>query len=234
MATTSQPGDWANVRREALLRGRRLEYLTVGWNSLEALVSIAAGAIAGSIALVGFGLDSVIETSSGLALLWRLNHSNERSSESRERAERISLRIVGVSFLALAAYVGFEAARDLWYKSAPEHSVPGIVIASLSLIAMPLLARAKRKVAQTLNSNALKADSRQTDICAYLSAILLGGLLLNLLLGWWWADPVAGLIMVPIIVREGVEALRGDACACNEGLEMLEGNCGDSCCDERE
>ena len=232
MATISQPGDWANVRRKALVRGRRLEYLTIVWNSLEALVSIFAGAIAGSIALVGFGLDSVIETSSGFALLWRLNHSNERTPESRERAERISLRIVGVSFLALAAYVGFEAGRDLWYKSAPEHSVPGIVIATLSLIAMPLLARAKRKVAQTLNSSALKADSRQTDICAYLSAILLGGLLLNLLLGWWWADPVAGLIMVPIMAREGVEALRGDACACNEGLEMLDASCGDNCCDD--
>jgi len=229
----SQPGDGVSVRRAALVRGRRLEYLTVGWNSVEALVSIVAGVFAGSIALVGFGLDSVIETSSGLALLWRLNHANERNSESRERAERIALRIVGLSFLALAGYVAYEAIRDLWSREAPEHSIPGIVIAAVSLIAMPILARAKRKVARTLNSNALKADSRQTDLCAYLSAILLGGLLLNVLVGWWWADPVAGLIMVPIIAREGVEALRGDPCACNDGLESLSEVCPDPCCNER-
>lgn len=233
MSASIHPGDWAAARRQALVRGRRLEYLTVGWNSLEAVASIFAGVIAGSIALVGFGLDSVIETSSGLALLWRLSHANDRNATSRERAERISLRIVGASFLALAAYVCYEAVRDLWQRQPPEHSIPGIVIAALSLVAMPLLARAKRKVAQTLNSAALKADSRQTDICAYLSAILLGGLLLNALLGWWWADPVAGLIMVPIIAREGVAALRGDACACNDGLETLSDECSDSCCGDQ-
>lgn len=233
MATNTHPADWAAGRRQALVRGRRLEYLTIGWNSVEAIVSVFAGVIAGSIALVGFGLDSVIETSSGIALLWRLRHANERNSASRERAERIALRIVGASFIALAVYVGYEAARDLWTHRAPEHSIPGIIIAVLSLIAMPMLAREKRKVARALNSNALKADSRQTDICAYLSAILLGGLLLNLLLGWWWADPVAGLIMVPIITREGIEALRGDACACNEGLEALGDGCSDSCCGDQ-
>jgi divalent metal cation (Fe/Co/Zn/Cd) transporter len=233
MVTASQPGDLGNLRRAALLRGRRLEYLTVGWNSLEALAAILAGVFAGSVALVGFGLDSVIETSSGLALLWRLNHANERNFESRERAERIALRIVGTSFLALAAYVALEAVGDLWGRKAPDHSIPGIVIAAVSLVAMPILARAKRRVALTLNSNALKADSRQTDLCAYLSAILLGGLLLNALLGWWWADPVAGLIMVPIVAREGVEVLRGDPCACNDGLESLTVECSDGCCDER-
>jgi divalent metal cation (Fe/Co/Zn/Cd) transporter len=216
-----QGGDCGSIRQAAVVRGRRLEYLTVGWNSLEAVVSIVAGVFAGSIALVGFGLDSVIETSSGSALLWRLSHGNEHDAESRERAERISLRIVGASFLALAGYVGVEAAKDLWTRGVPEHSVPGIVIAALSLIAMPLLARAKRNVARTLNSHALRADSRQTDLCAYLSAILLGGLLFNFLLGWWWADPVAGLIMVPIIVREGITALKGDPCGCNEGFEKL-------------
>jgi cation diffusion facilitator family transporter len=219
MSASTHSGDWASVRHAALARGRRLEYLTVGWNSLEALISIVAGVFAGSIALIGFGLDSVIETASGVALLWRLRHANERSAESRERAERISLWIVGASFIALAGYVALEAVRDLWKREGPENSVVGIVIAAASLIVMPLLARAKRKVAHTLNSSALKADSRQTDLCAYLSAILLGGLLLNFLLRWWWADPVAGLIMVPIIVHEGIEALRGDPCACNEGLE---------------
>jgi divalent metal cation (Fe/Co/Zn/Cd) transporter len=207
--------DWIE-RQAALTRGRRLEYLTVAWNSLEAVVSILAGMIAGSIALVGFGLDSVIETSSGVALLWRLSHANERTADARERAERISLRIVGLSFLLLAAYVAYEAVRDLWTRQAPEHSIPGIVIAALSLVVMPLLARSKRNVARLLNSSALKADSRQTDLCAYLAAILLGGLLFNFLFGWWWADPVAGIIMVPIIVREGVEALHGDPCSCHE------------------
>jgi divalent metal cation (Fe/Co/Zn/Cd) transporter len=215
MDAISHSADWSE-RQAVLTRGRRLEYLTIAWNSLEAVVSIIAGMIAGSIALVGFGLDSVIETSSGAALLWRLRHANERNAEARERAERISLRIVGISFLLLAAYVGYEAARDLWTRQAPEHSIPGIVIAALSLVVMPLLAQAKRHTARLLNSSALKADSRQTDLCAYLSAILLGGLLLNFLFGWWWADPVAGIIMVPIIVREGAEALRGDPCSCHE------------------
>lgn len=235
MVTTTHPGDWANVRRAAIIRGRRLEYLTIGWNSLEAVVSIIVGALAGSIALVGFGLDSVIETSSGLALLWRLNHANERDAQSRERAERVALRVVGASFLALALYVLVQATRDLWSKEAPEHSITGIVIATLSLIVMPVLARAKRKVARTLNSSALHADSRQTDLCAYLSAILLGGLLLNTALGWWWADPLAGLIMVPIITKEGIDALRGDSCACNDGLEALSSPaCADHCdCEDK-
>lgn len=219
------------IRQAAVVRGRRLEYLTIAWNSVEAVVSILAGLIAGSIALVGFGLDSVIETSSGVALLWRLRHSNERDAASRERAERIALRIVGISFLVLAAYVLIDAAKTLWLRESPEESIPGIIIAALSLIVMPLLARAKRGVARTLNSNALHADSRQTDICAYLSAILLGGLALNAVLGWWWADPAAGLIMVPIIAREGVEALRGESCACHDNLaeESLGSSCSGSC-----
>lgn len=192
----------ANVRRS-----RQLEYLTVGWNSLEAVAAIGAGLFAGSIALVGFGVDSVIETSSGLILLWRL-----RDGERGERREGTALRLVGFSFLLLAAYVAFDAAKSLITREPPEASYTGIVIAALSLVVMPLLAGAKRRVAAQLNSRALKADSRQTDLCAYLSAILLGGLLLNALFGWWWADPVAALVMLPIIAREGVEALRGEAC----------------------
>jgi divalent metal cation (Fe/Co/Zn/Cd) transporter len=203
-----------DARQLAVQRGRRLEYVTVGWNSLEALASIVAGILAGSIALVGFGLDSVIETTSGSAMLWRLHHRHERNAASRERAERIALRIIGVSFLALAVYVAVDAVHSLWTKEAPHESIPGIVIAILSLIAMPLLARAKRKVAATLNSGALHADSRQTDICAYLSAILLGGLVLNAMFGWWWADPFAGLAMAPIIAHEGFQALRGESCEC--------------------
>ncbi len=217
------------LRQLAIQRGRRLEYLTVGWNSLEALAAIAAGLFAGSIALVGFGLDSVIETASGAALLWRLSHANEQSLAARERAEKIALRIVGASFLALSAYVLAEALLDLWNREAPERSTPGIIIAALSLIVMPLLARAKRRVARSINSKALHADSRQTDLCAYLSAILLAGLGLNAVLGWWWADPVAGLIMVPVIAREGIEALRGEPCGCHDTLEVAPSACDSDC-----
>ena len=200
------------VERAGLVRqGRRLEYLTIGWNLLEAVVAVGAGLVAGSAALVGFGFDSLIESTSGGALLWRL-----RSDEDAERREKIALRLVGASFLLLAAYVAFDAGKSLIYGEPPDESYVGIALAAVSLVVMPVLARAKRRVAAGLGSRALQADSRQTDICAYLSAILLGGLLLNALLGWWWADPVAALVMVPIIVKEGVEALRGETC-CDEG-----------------
>jgi divalent metal cation (Fe/Co/Zn/Cd) transporter len=190
-----------------LHRGRRLEYFTIGWNLLEAVVSVGAGLFAGSIALIGFGIDSLVETSSGAILLWRL-----REGEMGERREQTALKLVGISFFALATYVAFDATKSLILREAPEESYVGIIIAALSLIVMPLLARAKRRVATGLNSRAMKADSRQTDICAYLSAILLGGLGLNALFGWWWADPVAALLMVPIISKEGVEAFRGETC----------------------
>jgi divalent metal cation (Fe/Co/Zn/Cd) transporter len=192
---------------DAVARGRRLEYITLAWNSLEAVAAIVSGLIAGSIALVGFGLDSVIECFSGGVLLWRL-----RAGEEGERREQMALRLVGASFLALALYVAYDAIRSLIQHEAPEKSWFGVAVAIASLITMPLLARAKRRVAAQLNSGALHADSRQTDICAYLSGILLGGLLMNALLRWWWADPVAGLVMAPIIGHEGVEALRGKTC----------------------
>lgn len=201
--------DAANLDRNfGIRRGRRLEYLTIAWNSAEAAVALVAGLLAGSIALIGFGLDSVIEVSSGAIVLWRLIADNERS-------ERLALKMVGVSFLALAAYVAFDSIKALWLRETPERSLPGIVLAVLSLIVMPLLARAKRRVAAGIGSRALHADSRQTDLCAYLSVILLGGLLLNALLGWWWADPVAGLVMTPIIANEGRNALRGKGCGCD-------------------
>lgn len=201
-------------RVDHIRRGIWLEYVTVGWNALEAIVAIASGVIAGSIALVGFGLDSVIEMSSGAALLWRLR--SDADERRRERVERIALYIVGVCFIALAVYVALDAANSLWHHEHPEESLPGIGIAAASLVAMPLLARAKRRVAAGIGSGAMHADSRQTDICAYLSAILLAGLLLNALLGWWWADPVAGIVMLPIIAKEGIEALRGKTCACHD------------------
>jgi divalent metal cation (Fe/Co/Zn/Cd) transporter len=196
------------TRMIAVRRGRQLEYLTIGWNSLEAVAAIGAGLLAGSIALVGFGFDSVIESLSGAIVLWRLFAGEVR--------EKLALKLVGGSFLILAAYVGFEAVKSLILREPPEAGFLGIVIAALSLIVMPVLARAKRKVAASLNSRALLADSRQTDICAYLSAILLGGLGLNGLFGWWWADPIAALIMIPIIVKEGLQGLRGETC-CDSG-----------------
>ncbi|HMF58502.1 MAG TPA: cation transporter [Pyrinomonadaceae bacterium] len=197
------------ARAASVRRGRWLEYLTIGWNSLEAIASIIAGMIAGSIALVGFGFDSLIEVSSGAALLWRLHMD---APEKREHAEKIALKFVGVCFLLLAAYILYGAAKSLITHEPPHASYIGIVIAAASLIVMPLLSRAKRRVATSINSRAMHADSRQTDLCAYLSAILLGGLVLNALFGWWWADPVAALIMLPIIAKEGIEALRGETC----------------------
>ena len=212
MSTNTMSGETA--RAASVRRGRELEYLTIGWNSLEAIISIGADLLAGSIALIGFGLDSLIEVSSGAALLWRLHMD---APERRESAERIALKLVGVSFLLLAAYVAFDAVKSLVRREPPESSYVGIAIAALSLAVMPLLARAKRRVAAEINSRALQADSRQTDICTYLSAILLAGLILNALLGWWWADPVAALVMIPIIAKEGVEALRGETCCDDVG-----------------
>lgn len=188
-------------------RGQRLTWATIAYNSLEAVLSIGAGLVAGSVALVGFGFDSVIELSSSVAGLWRL--SADRAAAQRERAERHALRIIGICFLLLAAYVLADAARTLVSGEHPAQSPLGIVIAVGSLVVMPLLARAKRKVAAQLSSSALTAEARQTEICWYLSFILLAGLAVNALLGWWWADPAAALAMVPLIAYEGIAAVRG-------------------------
>lgn len=191
----------------ALRAGRRLEYLTLAWNVLEGVVAVGAGVLAGSTALVGFGADSFIESVSGAVMLWRL-----QDREGHEEREASALKLVAVSFFLLAGYVAFEAARSLLLREPPERSWPGIVIAALALVVMPWLARRKRAVAGQLGSRALVADSHQSDLCAWLSAILLAGLLLNALLGWWWADPVAALLMVPIIAHEGREAWEGEEC----------------------
>ena len=197
--------------RQAIARhGKCLEYFTIAWNSLEALVAVVAGARAGSISLVGFGIDSLVEVTSGTVLLWRM--SGDADAQKRERREKLSLRIVGFCFLALAAYVGYESVSDLASRKAPEHSIPGIVLACVSLVVMPLLSRAKKKVGNELGSAAMHADAKQTDFCVYLSAILLLGLVLNAALGWWWADPVSALIMVPLIAKEGVESMNGETC----------------------
>lgn len=169
-----------------------------------------AGGLAGSISLVGFGIDSFIEVTSGTVLLWRM--SVDADVPSRERNEQLSLRTVGVCFIALAVYISYESFSDLLGRKLPEHSIPGIVLACVSLVVMPLLARAKRKIGRKLGSAAMHADARQTDFCVYLSAILLVGLLLNAGLGWWWADPIAALVMVPIIAKEGIDGIKARTC----------------------
>ena len=197
-------------RRAVSQKGQRLEYFTIAWNLLEGLVAVIAGASAGSISLVGFGVDSFIEVTSGATLLWRMAVDSEE--HSRERNERLSLRIVGACFLALAAYISYESVSDLMGRRAPEQSIPGIILACVSLVVMPILSHAKKDVGKKLGSAAMNADAKQTDFCVYLSGLLLAGLLLNAALGWWWADPVAALIMVPIIAKEGVEGLKGNVC----------------------
>lgn len=197
-------------RASLALRARRLEYLTIAWNVFEGCVAVVAGLVAGSISLVGFGIDSFIEVTSASAVLWRLR--TDMDEQRREQHERIALRIIGGCFLALAGYIACEAIRSLIQRQAPEHSIPGIILACLSLIIMPMLAAAKRKVGMALTSGAICADAKQSDFCFYLSIILLIGLLLNALAGLWWADPAAALVMTPIIAREGVKSLQGKSC----------------------
>jgi divalent metal cation (Fe/Co/Zn/Cd) transporter len=203
----------AETRAGVVRRGLHLEYFTLGYNCIEAAVALASGVVASSIALIGFGIDSLIECSSGLTMLWRLRADHDTAR--REAIERRAQRLIGLSFGALAGYIGYEAIETLLRREAPERSLPGIVLAVASLLIMPLLARAKRRVAHELNSAAMAADSKQTALCSYLSAILLTGLLLNWIWGWWWADPVAGLVMTPIIAREGLSAWRGQGCDCS-------------------
>lgn len=196
-------------RAKLIHKGKLLEYFTIGWNLLEGIIAVGSGVIAGSPSLVGFGFDSFIESLSGSILLWRLRTDDKGIGERREL---IALRLVGASFLLLAAYVAFDSVTKLIWQESPEKSYVGIALLMVSLAVMPVLANRKRQVAKQINSRALEADSRQTDLCVYLSAISLGGLALNALLGWWWADPIAALLMVPIIVREGMEGMRGKAC----------------------
>lgn len=194
-------------------RGTILTWINLAYNVVESVVSLAAGVAAGSVSLIGFGLDSAIEFTSSVLVLWRLQVDGHHGH--RARAERVGVRVIGGCFVALALFVAVEAIESLWRREAPEVSGVGMAIAIASVLIMPLLARAKRQVAVRLDSGTMAADARQTDFCAYLSAILLGGLLLNAAFGWWWADPVAALVMVPIIVREGLEGLKGrSSCGC--------------------
>ena len=191
------------TREAAVRRARWLNAATIGWNSIEGIVAVGAGIAAGSVSLVGFGFDSAIEVSAALVLAWRL--AQERKGGCMQNQDRRAQHAIAVSFAVLACYVGFEAVRDLTSSSRPEASTIGIVIAALSLAVMPLLARAKARLAPVLGSAAAVADAKQTNLCALLSAVLLVGLGANAAFGWWWADPVAGLW---IAVLAGLEARR--------------------------
>ncbi|MFJ6986536.1 MULTISPECIES: cation transporter [unclassified Streptomyces] len=198
------------ARRDALTkRIRLLVAATITYNVIEAIVAITAGTLASSTALIGFGLDSVIEVSSAAAVAWQFS---AKDHDVREAREKRTLRIIAVSFFALAAYVTIDAFRALTGTGEAEHSTPGIVIAALSLAIMPFLSAAQRKAGRELGSATAVADSKQTLLCTYLSAVLLVGLVANSLLGWSWADPIAALVIAAVAVKEGREAWRGDAC----------------------
>jgi divalent metal cation (Fe/Co/Zn/Cd) transporter len=199
---TLQPARRAQLGRRAQV----LASVSVTYNTVEAVIALAAGLVAGSVALIGFGLDSVIEVSSGLIILWQFRH---RMPETRERT---AVRLIGISFLALAAYVTYESIRSLLTGAIAEAAPVGIWLAIASLVIMPLLSWAQRRTGRALHSHAVIADGTQTLLCAWLSAALLTGLVLNAALGWSWADPVAGLIIAAVAAREGVQAFRGEAC----------------------
>lgn len=201
-AAAVTPADRARLGR----RARLLAATSVGYNLLEAVIAIAAGLVAGSVALIGFGLDSVIEVSSGVIILWQFRH---HLPESREQQ---ALRLIALSFFVLAAYVGFESVRALVTGAEPDASPVGIALAATSLTVMPFLSWAQRRTGRELHSSAVIADGTQTLLCTYMSAALLVGLLLNAVLGWSWADPVAGLLIAGIAFKEGRQAWRGDNC----------------------
>jgi divalent metal cation (Fe/Co/Zn/Cd) transporter len=219
-------------KRRLSRRAQLLAATSVTYNLVEAAVAITAGAVAGSVALVGFGLDSVVEVSSGLIILWQFRH---RLPESRERQ---ALRMLAFSFFALAAYVTFESVRALIGGSHPESSPVGIGLAIASLIVMPFLSWAQRRTGRALGSNAVVADGTQTLLCTYLSAVLLIGLVLNATLGWGWADPIAGLVIAAVAVREGIEAWKGKGC-CSPSAPKPDApstssdtHCTDPCCND--
>lgn len=226
-----------DTRRAALVRRVRFLVLaTISYNVVEAVIALTAGVAASSSALVGFGLDSVVEVSSALAVAWQFSGSNHRDRE------RLALRIIAVSFFVLAAFVSYDAIGSLVTSSAAGHSTVGIALAVVSLAVMPVLSLAQRRAGRELGSRSAVADSKQTLLCTYMSAVLLVGLLLNSVLGWWWADPVAALVIAAIAVREGVQAWRGDSCCAptaalfetsggdGERADAGECGCGDGCC----
>lgn len=220
-------------RRRLGRRAQLLAATSVTYNIFEAVIAISAGLVAGSVALVGFGLDSVVEVSSGLIILWQFRH---RMPETRERQ---ALRMLALSFFALAAYVGFESVRTLITGSNPEASPVGIGLAMASLIVMPFISWAQRRTGRALGSNAVVADGTQTLLCTYLSAVLLVGLVLNATLGWGWADPLAGLIIAGVATREGIQAWKGEGCCSPTAVAGTDTEicgcstgCSDACCQD--
>jgi divalent metal cation (Fe/Co/Zn/Cd) transporter len=213
MRAEKAPSPPAASRKEGLRRGYRLEIFSISWNVLETVVGMAAGLAAGSVALVGFALDSVVEGLSASFLLWRL-HSEAAGRRTAEEAERRAIRLVALAFFALAAYIGIRSVYDLATEARPEESLVGVILAIVSLIVMPVLAWRKRRLAAELNSRALQADSKQTTLCTYLSAFLLIGLAANSLFGWWWADPLAGIAIALVAVNEGRELWSADELGC--------------------
>ncbi len=211
-----------DVRRRLGARARLLAGASVAYNVVEAVVAITAGLAAGSVALIGFGLDSVVEVSSGLIILWQFRHPMPQTRE------RLALRLMALSFFALAAYVAVESTRALVVGADPDPSPVGIGLAAASLVVMPLLSLAQRRTGRALGSNAVVADSTQTLLCSFLSAVLLVGLLLNATLGWSWADPLAGLVIAAIAAREGRAAWRGEGCCGPVGTPTA--GCDDGCC----
>ncbi|WP_435831573.1 cation diffusion facilitator family transporter [Catellatospora methionotrophica] len=215
------------ARRAVLVRRvRLLVAATITYNIVEAIVAITAGTIASSTALVAFGLDSVIEVSSAAAVAWQF------TSTDHEKRERAALRVIAISFFALAAYVSVESVRALLGAEEARHSSIGIILAAVSLLIMPVLSYAQRRTGRELGSRSAVADSKQTLLCTYLSAVLLVGLVVNSLFGWWWADPIAALVIGAVAIKEGREAWRGEACTCVPDLSTVEQNaCTDGCCD---
>ena len=207
--SVADPGD-REERQRLTRRARRLTQLGLAWHALEAAIAIVAGSIAGSVALVGFGADSVIEAVAGFVVLWLV--TGDRLSS--QRAERRAQQLICVSFVTLGAYVATESARDLIAGNHPAVSWAGVALAATTLVVMPPLAGVKRRVGAALGSSASTSESRQTMLCAYLSAALLVGLLANALAGWWWADPIVALLIATVALSEAREAWRGEACTC--------------------
>jgi divalent metal cation (Fe/Co/Zn/Cd) transporter len=198
-----------SARTDAVRRARWLNAATIGWNSIEGVVAVAAGVAAGSVSLVGFGIDSAIEVSAAAVMGWRLYQ--ERSPGCMQESDRLATRAIALSFLALATYVAVEATRDLTSGDRPDVSAIGIALTTISLIAMPQLARAKRRLAPVLGSQAVIAEAKQTNLCALLSGVVLIGLAMNATLDWWWADPVAGLGIAVVALVEAVRTWRAEA-----------------------
>ncbi|MFG3120347.1 cation transporter [Streptomyces sp. NPDC048197] len=225
---TAIPLGLSPIRRDTLTRRiRLLVAATITYNVIEGIVAITAGTLASSTALIGFGLDSVIEVSSAAAVAWQFS---ARDPGTREARERRTLRIIAVSFFALALYVTVDSVRALTGTGEADHSVPGVVLAALSLAIMPFLSVAQREAGRELGSASAVADSKQTLLCTYLSAILLAGLLANLLLGWAWADPIAALVIAAVAIKEGRDAWRGKGCCVPSPSAVTpaseEGSCG--------